>query len=107
MIVGGDRLEYEGDPSFPTISLLNKNIFLNSVILDAHIGVRFCAADAKHHYLQSFMKNYQYMRILIKYFTEEISNKYNIIHIAEHGYVYIGIRKSMYIMKEDGILAFE
>ena len=32
MTVGGDKFEYEGDPSSPPVSLLNTNIFLNSVI---------------------------------------------------------------------------
>ena len=47
MIVGGDRMEYEGDPSSPVVSLLNTKLFLNSVISDAYKGVRFATTDIK------------------------------------------------------------
>ena len=36
MIVGGDKLEYDGDPSSPAVSLLNTKVFLNIIISDAH-----------------------------------------------------------------------
>ena len=45
MMVGGDKLDYEGEPSSPVFSLLNTNIFLNSVISDARKGARFASAD--------------------------------------------------------------
>ena len=35
LTVGGNKLAYDGDPSSPEISLLNLNIYLNSVISDA------------------------------------------------------------------------
>ena len=47
MTVGGNKLEYEGGPSLPTVSLLNTKIFFNSVISGAHTGARFCTADVK------------------------------------------------------------
>ena len=43
--VGGYKLEYEGDPSYPTVPLLNTNIFLNDIISDAHKGARFAMAE--------------------------------------------------------------
>ena len=51
MTVGGDKLEYDGNPSSPTISLLNTKIFFNSVISDAHKGAKFATVDIKNHYL--------------------------------------------------------
>ena len=59
MTVGGENLEYEGNPSLPAIWLLNTKIFLNSVISDSHTGARFCTADIKNHYLQLPMKHFQ------------------------------------------------
>ena len=106
MTAGGDKLIYDGDPSSPAVSLLNTKIFFNSVISDAHKGARFSSADIKNHYLQSPMKKFQYMRIPLKYFTDEIRQEYNIMDIADNGYVYIEIRKGMYGLKEAGILAF-
>ena len=52
------------------------------------------------------MKKIQYMRITLKYFTDEIKQEYNIMNIADNRYVYIEIRKGMYGLKKVGILAF-
>ena len=106
MTVGGYKLAYEDDPNSPAISLLNTQIFLNSIISDAYTGARFCTADMKVHYLQLPMKNYHYMRIPLKYFTEEIHKEYDIMDIADHGYIYIEIRKGMYGLKEARIFDF-
>ena len=78
MTVGGDRLDYDREPSSPAISLLNTKIFLNSVISDTHKGATFSTADIKNRYLHSQMKKYQYMKISLRYFTPEICNEYNI-----------------------------
>ena len=61
MIVGGEKLEYEGNQSSPAILLLDTKIFLNIVISDAHTGAIFYMADVRNNYLQSPMKNYQYI----------------------------------------------
>ena len=106
MTVGGDKLEYDGDPSSPAVSLLNIKILFNCVISDAHKGAKFATADIKNHYLQSPMKNYQYMSIPLKYFTQEIGDEYDIMNIVDNNYVFIKIRKVMYDLKEAGILAF-
>ena len=106
MNVGGDKLECDGNPSSPAVSLLNTKICFNSVISDAHKGATFATADIKNHYLQSLMKNYQYMILSLKYFTQEIRDEDEIINIVDNNYVYIEIRKGMYGLKEAGILAF-
>ena len=41
MNIGGDQLTYEGDPSLPTIFLLNTKIMLNKVLLDVYKGAGF------------------------------------------------------------------
>ena len=46
------------------------------------------------------------MHTPLKHFTEEIRDEYNIIDITDNCYVYIEIRKGMYVLKEAGILAF-
>ena len=52
------------------------------------------------------MFNYQYMKIPLKYFTQEIREEYNIMNLVDNGYVSIEIRKGTYGLKEAGILAF-
>ena len=45
MNVGGDKLEYDGNPSSPAILLLNTKTFFSSVILNAHKEAKFATAD--------------------------------------------------------------
>ena len=52
------------------------------------------------------MINYQYIRIPLKYLTQEIRNEYNTLDIVDNDYVYIEIGKGMYGLKEAGTLAF-
>ena len=73
--------------------------------MDAHNKAKLTTADIKNHYLQSPIKNYQYIHILLKYFTQEIRDEYNIMNIVNNNYVYIETRKGVYV-KESGILAF-
>jgi hypothetical protein len=44
------------------------------------------------------------MRILLSRFPEEIVDKYNLKALAVNGWVYIEIRKSMYGLKQEGLL---
>ena len=77
LTVGGDRLDYHADPSAPAVGLLDTKIHLNSVISDAKRGARFCAPYIKNYYLNNPLLWFQYMRIHIKYFTEEFRQEYD------------------------------
>ena len=89
LTIGGDVLDYFGDSSSPTASLIKAKLLLNSVISDAHRGAKFMSLNVKDDFLQSVLDDPEYLRIHSKYFLEDICNKYNIHHIiAPVGYVY-------------------
>ena len=46
------------------------------------------------------------MKILLKYFTQEIREEYDIINLVNNVYVHIEIRKGVSGLKEADILAF-
>ena len=46
-----------------------------------------------------------YMHIPSKYFTEEIQQEYDIFKNEENEYVYVGIWKRIYMLKEAGSIA--
>ena len=52
------------------------------------------------------MSNYQYMKIPLNYFIQEIREEYDIMNLFYKRYVYIEIRRGMYGIKDAGILAF-
>ena len=107
LTVGGDKLDFEDDPSSPAAALLDIKIHLNSVISDAHKGARYGTADIKNYYLNNPMSKFRYMCIPLKWFTDEIRAEYDIHALASGGYVYCEIRKGMYGLKEAGLIAFQ
>ena len=53
------------------------------------------------------MSNYQYTRIHLKDIPNEVIVEYSLLPITNSsGYVYVEIRKGIYGLKEDGIIAY-
>ena len=101
LTVGGDKLDYFGNPASPAASLLESKLLINSVISDAHKGARFASLDLKDHFLQSEMTPPEYMKIHRKYFFDDIKKQYNIDSLIHHDeYVYCQINKGMYGLKQ-------
>jgi hypothetical protein len=61
--------------------------------------------DIENYYLGTHLPLYEYMRILLSIFHEEIVSKYNLNALAFDGWVYIEIRRGMYSLKQAGLLA--
>jgi hypothetical protein len=57
------------------------------------------------NYLGNPLPRFEYIKILISGFPEEIIRKYNLNALAVEGWVYIEIRKGMYGLKQAGLLA--
>ena len=70
LVVGGDCLPYKDDAGFPAASLIETKILVNSVISDSAKGAYFMSLDLKDFFLQSTMKNPEYMQIHIKTFRQ-------------------------------------
>jgi hypothetical protein len=51
------------------------------------------------------LPRFEYMRMLLSRFREEIVDKYNLKALAVDGWVYIKNRKGMYGLKQAGLLA--
>jgi hypothetical protein len=61
--------------------------------------------DIKNYYLGTPLPRFEYMKMLLSRFPEEINQKYNLNGLAVHGWVYIEIRRGMYGLKQAGLLA--
>jgi hypothetical protein len=107
MTAGGDKPDYPGDPSAPTVSMLGPKIHINSTISDAKHSARHLGLDIKNYFLGTPMAYYQYIRVPQPVIPQEVWNgsRYQ-IHIANHGYVYLEVRRGMYGLKEAAIIAF-
>jgi hypothetical protein len=107
MTAGGDKLDYPGDPSSPTVSMLDAKMHINTTISDAKHGARHLGLDIKNYFLGTPMSYFQYMRVQQSVIPQEVWNdpRYD-IQVAADGYVYLQIRRGMYGLKEAAIIAF-
>jgi hypothetical protein len=61
--------------------------------------------DIKNYYLCTPLPCFEYMKMLISRFPEDIIQQYNLNALAVDGWVYIEIRKGMHGLKKQGLLA--
>jgi hypothetical protein len=61
--------------------------------------------EIKNYYLGTPLPRFEYMKMPLSRFHEEIVQKYNLTSLAVDGWVYVEIRKGMYGLKQAGLLA--
>jgi hypothetical protein len=103
LTVGGDRLDYSGDVATSTADITTFKILINSTLSTEDAAMMMM--DIKNYYLGTPLPRFEYMKMLLSRFPEEIIQKYNLKALAVDGWVYIEIRKGMYALKQAGILA--
>ena len=107
-MVGGDKLYYHPDAGSPASNLTETKILINSVISDAHKGARFLSMDIKYFYLETPMLRPEYMKVPLKYFSQDIQDKYKLQDLVHSdGHVYTRINKGMHGLKQADVLAYK
>ena len=74
--VMGNLINHPGDNSTPTADLLTIKILLNSVISTP--GAKFMTIDISNFYLNTPLDRYEYMKMKLSNFPEEIVELYNL-----------------------------
>jgi hypothetical protein len=103
LAVGGDRLDYSGNVATSTADITTFKILINSTLSTADAAMMMM--DIKNYYLGTPFPRFEYMKMLLSRFPEEIVDKYNLGALSIDGWVYIEIRKGMYGLKQAGLLA--
>jgi hypothetical protein len=103
LTVGSDRLDYSGDVATSTADITTFKILINSTLSTADAAMMM--VDIKNYYLGTPLPRFEYMKMLLSRFPEEIVDKYNLGAFAIDGWVYIEIRKGMFGLKQAGLLA--
>jgi hypothetical protein len=101
--VGGDRLDYSGDVATSTADITTFKILINSTLSAKDAAMMMM--DIKNYYLGTPLPRFEYMKMPLSCFPEEIVQKYNLNALAVDGWVYIEIRKGMYGLEQAGLIA--
>jgi hypothetical protein len=103
LTVGGDRLDYSGNVATSTADITTFKILINSNLSTEDAAMMMM--DIKNYYLGTHLPRFEYTKMLLSRFPEEIIQTYNLNATAVDGWVYIEIRKCMYGFKQAGLLA--
>jgi hypothetical protein len=102
-------LDYSGEVATSTADITTLKILNNSTLStkDAEMMMMMMMMmmmDVNNYYLGTPLHSYEYIRMLLSRFPEEIINKYNLRAMTVDGWVYIEIIKWMYGLKQAGLL---
>jgi hypothetical protein len=86
-MVGGDRLDYSGDVATSTADITTFKVLINSILSTEDSEMMMM--DIRNYYMGTPLPWYEYMRMLLSRFPEEIVSKYNLTALAVEGWVYI------------------
>ena len=102
--MGGDRINYPGDCGTPTADLLTVKLLLNSIISTEH--AKFMTIDIKDFYLMTPMDRYEYFKMKLDLFPEDIIEEYDLRNkVDDRGFVHCEVRRGMYGLPQAGLLA--
>ena len=108
LTVGGDRINYPGDCATPTADLLTVKLLINSTL--STLGTKFFTVDIKNFYLNTLsqypLKRYAYVRLKLADIPDNVIEEYQLANKAtKDGFVFVEIRKGMYVLPQAGLLA--
>ena len=74
--MGGNLINYPDDCGTPTADLISVKLMLNSVI--STMNAKFMTIDLKDFYLMTPMARYEYFRMKLELFPDDIILEYNL-----------------------------
>jgi hypothetical protein len=87
LTVGSDRLNYSGDVATSTADITTFKILINSALSTEDAVMMMM--DINNYYISTQLPRFEYMKMLLSRFPEEIIQKYNLNDLAVDGWVYI------------------
>jgi len=104
--IGGNLVNFPGDCGTPTADLLTVKLLLNSII--STTNAKFMTLDIKDFYLMTPMKRYEYFRMKLDLFSQDIIDEYDLMSkVDQNGNVHCEVRRDMYGLPQAGSIAQE
>ena len=98
-------IDYPGEVKSPTTDIATSKTLIKSTI--SIPDAIFLCADISKFYLNKLMNRYEYMQLPFDIIPQDIINEANLSVIAHNRKVYINIRKCVYGITKDGIIAHD
>ena len=103
MTIGSNMLDYNKNTKVLTTDLVTMKLLLNSILSIPE--AKFMTIDIKNFYLEIELREKQYMFLLVELVPDKIITHYKLQDKIHNGKIYMQINKSIYSLKEAGILA--
>jgi hypothetical protein len=100
--VGGNLINCPFELTTHTTDMVSSKLLWNSTISTK--GAHFSGANIKNMYLDTPLDWYEYMKMPLSLFSQDINEHYGLLNKVVNGYVYMKIRKGMYGLPQAGIL---
>ncbi len=101
--MGGNLVNFPGDCGTPTVDLLRVKLLLNSIISTKN--EKFMTLDIKDFYLMTPMKRYEYFRMKLNLFPQDIIDEYKLTNkVDQKGNVHCEVQRGMYALPQAGII---
>ena len=102
--MGGNFINYPDDCGTPTADLLTVKLMFNSIISTS--GAKFMTIDIKDFYLMTPMDRYEYFRMKLDLFPQDIIDEYELRDkVDTDGNIFCEVRRGMYGLPQAGIIA--
>jgi hypothetical protein len=97
------KLHYAGEVVTSTADITTFKILINSNLSTEEAATM--VMDIKSYHLSNPLPTFEYIKMFMSHFPDEIIQKYNLNALAVDSWVYIEIRKDMYGLKQAGLFA--
>jgi hypothetical protein len=101
--VGGNLINYPFKLTTCTTDMVSSKLLWNSTISTK--GADFASANIKNMYLKTPLDRFEYMKMPLSLFPQDIIDHYGLNDKVSNGYVYMEICKGMYGLPQADILA--
>jgi hypothetical protein len=103
---GGDRINYPGAVTTPTVEMLVARMLFNSVISTK--DARFMTMDISNFYLMIPLHRPKFIQLKLNNIPDEVIKEYKLKEKAtKNGNIYIKAKQGMYGLPQSGLLANE
>jgi hypothetical protein len=101
--VGGNLIDYPGEPTTRITDMITSKILWNSTLSTPN--ARYMCADMKNFYLCTPMDRPEYMKMKADLFPPKFMDKYKLHDKIYKGFIWIQIVQTMYGLPQAGILS--